>query len=103
MESRGEFERTFCSFYGLKAGGLTDKFRQRYFDLLFGLKLSPGSQPPYEKLLLELHAIKRHKGDLVLPASFVSKLVALHDDSRPLFDRHVSNFFGVAMPALGSL
>ena len=102
-DSRREFERTFCRFYGLNAGGLTDAFRQRYFDLLFGMNLSPGMQPPYEKLLLELHPIRRRKGDQVLPVSFVSKLIAMRDDSRPLFDRHVRNFFGVGVPALGSL
>jgi hypothetical protein len=29
--------------------------------------------------------------------------VAIHDESRPLFDVHVSKFFGVAPPAVGSL
>jgi hypothetical protein len=32
----------------------------------------------------------------------VSKLVAIHDESRPLYDRHVRNFFGIWKPGIGS-
>jgi hypothetical protein len=33
----------------------------------------------------------------------VSKLVAIHDESRPLYDTYVSRFFGMAPPAVGSI
>lgn len=97
------FRKQFTTFYGLNAAGVTDTFKTRYFELLFGLKLDPRVPPPYEALLLDLHRIKRRKGDNVLAASFVSKLVAMHDESRPLFDRHVSHFFGVDVPSAGPL
>jgi hypothetical protein len=102
-DSRKQFQRIFCRFYGLNAGGLTDDFRRHYFDRLFSLRIAPGAEPPYCELLEELHAFKRRRGDKVLPASFVSKLVAMHDESRPLYDRHVGNFFGVGAPGLGPL
>jgi len=97
------FREQFAKYYGLNAAGVTDTFKTRYFELLFDLKLHPDIPPPYEQLLLELHPIKRRKGDNVLAASFVSKLVAMHDESRPLFDRHVSHFFGLYVPSAGPL
>jgi hypothetical protein len=35
--------------------------------------------------------------------SFVSKLIAIHDESRPIFDTHVSNFFGLFVPHVGKI
>lgn len=97
------FRKQFAKYYGLNAAGITDAFKTRYFELLFDLKLDPDIPPPYKELLLELYPIKRRKGDKVLAASFVSKLIAMHDESRPLFDRHVSHFFGLDVPSAGPL
>lgn len=97
------FREQFAKFYGLNAAGVTDIFKARYFELFFDLRVQPGVLPPYEALLLALHPIKRRKGDNILAASFVSKMVAMHDESRPLFDRHVSHFFGIDVPSAGSL
>jgi hypothetical protein len=97
------FREQFAKYYGLNAAGVTDTFKTRYFELLFELKLDPDIPPPYERLLLELHPIERRQGGNILAASFVSKLVALHDESRPLFDQHVSRFFGLYVPSVGSL
>lgn len=100
---RSEFRQLFSRFYGLNAGGLTDDFKNRYFELLFSLRLAPNLEPPYADLLKELYGFRRRKGDQVIAVSFVSKLVAMHDESRPLYDRHVRNFFGIGKPALGSV
>jgi hypothetical protein len=97
------FRKQFAKYYGLNSAGVTDTFKTHYFELLFDLKPDPNIPPPYERLLLKLHPIKRRKGDKVLAASFVSKLVGMHDESRPLFDRHVSRFFGFTVPTAGSL
>jgi hypothetical protein len=95
------FRKQFAKYYGLNAAGITDTFKTCYFQLLFELKLVPDIPPPYKELLLELYPIKRSKGDNILAASFVSKLIAMHDESRPLFDRHVSHFFGLDVPSAG--
>lgn len=100
---RAAFRKQFERFYGLNAAGLTEAFKSRYFDLLFELKLGPASVPPFEELLRELYPIVRRQGDRILAASFVSKLVAMHDESWPLYDRHVSQFFGIDVPSIGSL
>jgi len=101
-ESREEFRSTFESYYGLKAGGVTDAFRDRYFEILYGLELQEGTDP-YTPILKDLYQIPRHKGDRALAASFVSKLVAIHDETRPLLDRHVSGFFGICVPQNGGI
>jgi len=98
---RADFTRRFKSYYGLNAGGLTDDWKEKYFDILFSLDLSCTAEP-YTPILKELYEYARKKGDRVLSFSFVSKLVAIHDESRPLYDKHVSAFFGVAPPATGS-
>lgn len=97
------FRTTFAKFYGLNAGGLSETLKNRYFERLFSLRLTLNHEPPYAELLQELYEFKRRKGDQVLGVSFVSKLVAMHDESRPLYDRHVRNFFGLSKPGLGSV
>jgi hypothetical protein len=99
---QADFRRIFESYYGLNAGGVTDAFKDRYFGLLFGLEIQ-GHDDPYTPILMELYAIPRRKGDKALQCSFVSKLVAIHDESCPIFDRHVSDFFGITVPSNGSV
>ncbi len=96
------FRQTFESYYGLNAGGVTRAFKDRYFNLLFGLEIQDDDDP-YTPILIELYQIPRRKGDKALQCSFVSKLVAIHDESHPIFDRHVSDFFGITVPSNGSV
>lgn len=99
---RREFETLFSTFFRLHSGGLTPEFKAKYFERLF--EFVPGRDvDPYTQLLLELYGFPRRQGDRALQASFVSKLVAIHDESRPLFDRHVSNFFGLSVPCVGKI
>lgn len=100
-KDRREFQRRFASYYRLHNAGLTDAFKKRYFTLFF--EFQPRQKDPYTSLLLELYNIPRRKGDHSIQASFVSKMVAMRDESRPLFDRHVSNFFGLSVPSVGSV
>ena len=97
-----EFQVRFARYYRLNNGGLTEAFKRRYFQLLFTSRPC-GEEDPYTPLLLTLYRFPRRKGDHSLQASFVSKLVAIHDESRPLYDVHVRNFFGMAPPAVGSI
>lgn len=100
--SRARFRKEFTTYYRLNAAGLSDEFKTRFFELLFAFD-SRGAIDPYTSLLLELHTIPRRVGDHALQASFVTKLVAIHDEARPIYDRHVSRFFGISVPSVGSV
>ena len=77
----------------------TEAFKVRYFELLFACT-PVGQEDPYTSLLLKLYRFKTRQGYRALQASFVSKLVSTHDESRPIFDSHVSNFFGLRVPSV---
>ena len=96
-----KFEWEFAKYYGLNSAGLSPEFKQRYFELLFGVNRSVMDNPQYGPLLSELYNIPRIQGDLVLQCSFVSKMVAIHDESRPLYDKYVGAFFGLTVPQTG--
>lgn len=98
---RDAFQHAFTTYYRLNIGGLTPAFKARYFEHLF--ECSPAGQTdPYTPILLDLFKFERRKGGTSIQASFVSKLVAIHDGSRPIYDRHVSNFFGMGVPTIGT-
>lgn len=101
-DARSQFEYRFAKYFGLNNGGLTTAFKKRYFELLFAFNPHTNTDP-YAPLLLELYRFPRRKGDYAPQASFVSKLVAIHDESRPLYDRHVSGFFGLSVPSVGPI
>jgi hypothetical protein len=100
-DGRRKFENLFSRYYGLRSAGLTDTWFRRYFDLLFGFTDAKHSEP-YRYILFELYKIPRRQGDMTLQFSFVSKLIAFHDESRPLYDKHVRDFFGLGPPSLGA-
>ena len=103
MSKRTLFESEYSSYYGLRAAGLTEKWLKRYFELLFGYKDVQLTAPePYRSLLMDLYEYPRRKGDKVLQFSFVSKLVAFHNESRPLYDQRVRHFFGLGPPKFGA-
>jgi hypothetical protein len=95
---RPEFRKNFCKYYGLNTAGLTDDFKDRYFEILFREDVVPDGLPGYGRLLDILSEIPRKKGDFALPFSFVSKLVAMQNENWPIYDRHVLNFFGTSAP-----
>jgi hypothetical protein len=98
---RAEFVRRFAKYYRLHTGGLTEAFKQLYFERLWNFKMPSDEADPYTPLLLEFYEVRRRQGDHALQASFVSKLIAIHDESRPIYDVHVSNFFGMTPPPFG--
>ena len=88
-EERLRFEKAFCRHYRLD--GLGDKaFKQSYFKQMFALDLK-GETTPYPRLLL---ALKRpaSAGKPRMEFSFVSRLVAMHDEARPVYDGRVLRF-----------
>lgn len=92
-----KFQKDFSQFFRLNSSGLTDEFKAHYFKLLFSFAKSQEADP-YSSILRELYKFERRKGDKSLQCSFVSKLVAIHDDDRPVFDIYVQNFFGIGVP-----
>jgi hypothetical protein len=97
--ARRRFRSLFTTYYGLNVGGLTDAFRDRFFEILFGKKVIANGQPAFRPILNELSSIPRKRGDCAVPFSFVSKLVAIHWETSPIYDRHVRAFFVKEAPA----
>ncbi|MGB9435435.1 MAG: hypothetical protein WBQ89_24520 [Candidatus Acidiferrum sp.] len=98
-EARAQFCFLYTRFYGLNVGGLTNSFKERYFEILFSGNVILNGQPDYAGILHELSGIERKKGGWAMPFSFVSKLVAMRSESSPIYDRHVLAFFGRKAPA----
>lgn len=96
--ARHQFRSLFTKFYGLNVGGLTDDFKNRFFEILFSGNVIANGQPEFQTILNELSLIPRKKGDCAMPFSFVSKLVATHLETSPIYDRHVVAFFGAKVP-----
>lgn len=97
--ARGRFRSLFTNYYGLNVGGLTDAFKNRFFEILYAGNIFVNGQPDFSTILNELSLIPRKKGDCAMPFSFVSKLVAIHRETSPIYDRHVRDFFGAKAPA----
>lgn len=102
--SNGEtaFRKKFSSYYGLNAAGLTNKWKDEYFKLLFSFRKKIPDEP-HQHVLRTLSQIERHQGDKALQFSFVSKLVSIHDESQPIFDQYVKHYFGLGPPSLMAL
>jgi hypothetical protein len=102
-QARRRFRSLFTDFYVLNVGGLTAAFKDRFFEILFGGDVITNGKPNFATILNELSLISRHKGDFAMPFSFVSKLVAMHQETSPIYDKHVLAFFGVKPPAASQL
>jgi hypothetical protein len=99
---REDFAGKFSAYYGLNRAGLSSDFKAAYFRLLFAYRVDQNDDP-HTPILLHLYEFPRLQGDQIVAASFTSKLVAIHDEAQPLFDRHVTAFFGIGVPTFGSL
>lgn len=97
-QARSQFRSLFTKYYGLNTGGLTQSFKDKYFAILHSGKIFKKQNPRIDAILRCLHKIPRKKGDKAMPFSFVSKLVAIHDEKSPIYDRHVLKFFGEKAP-----
>lgn len=96
--SRSRFRSLFTSYYGLNVGGLTNEFKSRFFEILFSDQVIVNGQREFSTILTALSRIRRKKQDYAMPFSFVSKLVAIHSESSPIYDRHVVAFFRENVP-----
>ncbi len=102
LEWKTEFRKLFSSYYRLNAGGITDEFKEEYFKLLFSF-VPNNVENQYKKLLVHLHKYPGRNGKRRLDFSFVSKLISIHDESWPIFDVHVRNYFGICVPLIESI
>lgn len=98
---RKAFEAEYATYYRLNSGGLTPEYRSAYFGHLYAFKKEQ-TDDPHTPILMALFPFPTWKGNKVVAASFVSKLVAIHDEAQPLYDRNVREFFGLGVPDLGS-
>jgi hypothetical protein len=98
---RDAFEERFAKYYRLRSAFLGNAVERRFFDLLFIVKRRR-PKDPYSRVLLDLVKIKTLKRKHLLHFSFASKLVSIHDEAQPLYDRHVREFFGLMPPGIGN-
>lgn len=92
-----EFRRVFRSFYGMtvRTGASVD-FDKRFFEILF---LQEGPTPSFSEVVGSLAHIPTPSGKRALQFSFASKLVAMHRENSPIYDRHVRSFFNEKLPS----
>lgn len=96
------FRHKFSSYYKLNHAGLTNKWKDEYFKLLFSFRKKMPNEP-HQHVLRILFQIERQQGGKALQFSFVSKLVGIHDESQPIFDQYVKRYFGLGPPSLMAL
>jgi hypothetical protein len=101
-----DFHKLFRKYYGLNAGGLSDKQLKR----IEGFLEEPGTvrssldyRLKFSEIVTELHDIPNRKGQRSTQASFATKILAFKNDSFPIFDIYVSNCFGIFMPTIPRL
>lgn len=98
-DSRYLFRSLFADYYRLNSAGLTPEFKNRFFEILFSSDVIRSGAPDFQGILHELSVFPGRNGHCALPLSFVSKLVGIHMESSPIFDRYVQAFFGKWTPS----
>lgn len=100
--SRPVFEFVYRSFYRLDSAGLTDEWKNVYFDYLFapslrGLKREK-AKIELEKILENFHRIPTIKGHQSIQFSFATKLLHTLNPSLPIYDSLIKQV--VTMPTM---
>jgi len=85
----------FRSFYRIDNAGLTDTFKNRYFELL---EASKGNDPNLREICEELYQIKNHRKLNSLQFSFVTKLANTVNPSLPIYDSEVAKMYSYKPP-----
>lgn len=98
---RMPLELQFMRYYGLEMPRAGEDFRRQLFNTLYTFT-GPVTPATYRTLLdILAHAAGTQDTHGPLPASLVSLIVSLCDEGAPIYDRHVSHFFGLVVPATG--
>ncbi|MGA2077274.1 MAG: hypothetical protein ABSH52_27625 [Terriglobia bacterium] len=95
---RARCRSLFINFCRLGVGGLTEDFKKKFFEILFSEEVIVNGKPDFFNILNDLSGYERRNDDFAIPFSFVSKLVGMHCESSPIYDRHVVAFFHAKPP-----
>jgi len=79
-----EFQRKFKVFYIMNSAGLSDKQKEKFFELL------SNKEKNLEYILSELYKIPRRDGKNSIQFSFATKLIYTVDNTKPIYDRNVA-------------
>lgn len=90
------FQFIFSSFYGLNNAGLTNEFKDLYFDLFDSNKDKPVMD--FKDVLYKLSQVKNHKGQNSLQFSFTTKMFHTIDSTYPIYDNEIASLFGFRQP-----
>ncbi|MCW8929641.1 MAG: hypothetical protein OQL19_05310 [Gammaproteobacteria bacterium] len=85
------FQFVYRSFYRIDNAGLTDEFKEAYFQ---HMESTRNQEPNLYMLCESLHKIKNHKGLQSLQFSFVSKLANTVRPTMPIYDSEVAKMYG---------
>ena len=80
----------FRSFYRLDNAGLTNTFKNRYFQLLEDSKSKDSN---LRKICEDLYEIKNHKDQNTLQFSFATKLINTLNPKLPIYDLQVAKMY----------
>ena len=89
------FQFVFRSFYRIDNAGLTDEFKQKYFELLESAR---SNRPDINGLCETLYNIENRKGYKSLQFSFVTKLANTVNPLLPIYDSEVAKMYGYRAP-----
>jgi len=89
------FQFVFRSFYRLDNAGLTDEFKQKYFELL---EAARNQKPNIKDICKTLYDIENRKGSKSLQFSFATKLANTVNPTLPIYDSEVAKMYGYKPP-----
>lgn len=90
------FQFVFRSFYRVDNAGLTDAFKERYFQILEQTRHV--ADPDIRQLTLALYEIPNRRGLNSLQFSFVTKLANTINSEIPVYDSEVAAMYGFSPP-----
>lgn len=90
------FQFVYRSFYRLDSAGLTNEFKERYFELLEDYR--DKEDIPVRSITEVLYNIPNRKGQKCLQFSFVTKLINTIDCRFPMYDSAVARIYGFRTP-----
>jgi len=89
------FQFVFRSFYRLDNAGLTDEFKNKYFELLEAVR---NKEVNIKSVCETLYEIENRKGSKSLQFSFATKLANTVNPLLPIYDSEVAKMYGYKPP-----
>ena len=98
-DDKKRFQLLFSEFYDMGTRkGLSKEFIHHFFEILFTGEVFANGEPDFSRILIELNGFPGKRGSS-MQFSFVSKLVAMHRESSPIYDSRVLEFFNEVPPS----